>query len=612
MQHSRRIPRAVAGWCAVATFAVACKGNVNTPTPPQPPATPASQAPCAAAAEQASEPQEIDAPPATTHRFAKSSADRPRDPRITVLDTLSIHRAALARGLIRPLSIAAASEDVGDISVLQDQGDVILRPNAFDLRGAGLRFARNASGGYDIARVDASFRPTLGDRVTLGDDDSRGVQLGFGFPLFGATQTQAFVNSDGNITFGEEDRASTARDISRLISGPPRVAAFLADLDPSAGGRVYVRSASDAFTVTWCGVNGFDSIRTATVQETLLPDGTIELKYDDATTLPQAVVGVSPGRTGDFAPVDLSAGVSGGGAQATGERFSDIVELDAVAVSQRFYATHPDLYDQLVVWADSSVIPRSAFAYEVTVANEVRGIGMDAFTLSKDFGSAGRLRSIVVMDRLTKYPDDPATKFKGENSTLSILGQESGHRWLAFVRFRDHNRTTSDALLGRDLAHWSFFFDSDASVMEGNDIEALGGGKFRTVAAVQRYSRLDQYLMGFVSDRDVPPFFWVESPANVNPPTEREGEPHVGVTFDGTRRDVLIQDVIDVEGDRRPSAAESSKVHRQAFIYVVSQGRSVESDQVDKVERIRSAWQAFFSTATEGHGRAETRLRAPS
>jgi hypothetical protein len=38
MQHSRRIPRAVAGWCAVATFAVACKGNVNTPTPPPPPA----------------------------------------------------------------------------------------------------------------------------------------------------------------------------------------------------------------------------------------------------------------------------------------------------------------------------------------------------------------------------------------------------------------------------------------------------------------------------------------------------------------------------------------------------------------------------------------------
>ena len=41
--------------------------------------------------------------------------------------------------------------------------------------------------------------------------------------------------------------------------------------------------------------------------------------------------------------------------------------------------------------------------------------------------------------------------------------------------------------------------DSDASVMEGNDIEDLGGGSFRTVGAVRRYSRLDQYAMGLLS-----------------------------------------------------------------------------------------------------------------
>ena len=48
------------------------------------------------------------------------------------------------------------------------------------------------------------------------------------------------------------------------------------------------------------------------------------------------------------------------------------------------------------------------------------------------------------------------------------------------------------------MAHWSFFMDSDASVMEGNDIEDLGGGSFRTVDAVRRYSRLDQYAMGLI------------------------------------------------------------------------------------------------------------------
>ena len=93
-----------------------------------------------------------------------------------------------------------------------------------------------------------------------------------------------------------------------------------------------------------------------------------------------------------------------------------------------------------------------------------------------------------------------------------MLGQEVGHRWLAFFEFRDHTGERSQALLGRDEAHWSFFFDSDASVMEGNDIEDLGGGSFRTVAAVERYSLLDQYAMGLVPRIEVPPFFYVREP----------------------------------------------------------------------------------------------------
>ena len=82
------------------------------------------------------------------------------------------------------------------------------------------------------------------------------------------------------------------------------------------------------------------------------------------------------------------------------------------------------------------------------------------------------------MGWLGKYSDDRAKKVNGEDTTLSLLGHEVGHRWLAFLDFSNHDRRRSSELLGRDYAHWSFFFDSDASVMEGNDIEALGGGAF--------------------------------------------------------------------------------------------------------------------------------------
>ena len=161
-------------------------------------------------------------------------------------------------------------------------------------------------------------------------------------------------------------------------------------------------------------------------------------------------------------------------------------------------------------------------------------------------------------------------------------------------------------LLGRDLAHWSFFFDSDASVMEGNDIEDLGGGQFRTVDAVKRYSRLDQYMMGLIPPSQVPTFFYVESP---NSSKARGDAPQIGVSFTGTRRDVLIDDVIAVNGARSPSSDAAPHSFRQAFIYVVSNGRTADSGQVAKLDRIRSQWEAFFGTATEGRMSGNTRLR---
>jgi hypothetical protein len=212
------------------------------------------------------------------------------------------------------------------------------------------------------------------------------------------------------------------------------------------------------------------------------------------------------------------------------------------------------------------------------------------------------------MDDIAKFPADPSTKFLGENNTLSVLGQEAGHRWLAFLQFSDHNRQRSDALLGRDKAHWSFFFNSDASVMEGNRITDLGGGSFKTVAAVEKYSLLDQYAMGLVRDLDVPPFFYVESPINVQPAAQAGSAPRVGVTFNGTRRDVLINDVIEILGPRQPSAADSAKVHRQAFLFVVGRGRTADPAAIAKIDRIRRAWETFFAQATDGRGRAETRL----
>lgn len=592
---------------------IACGGEGgSSPPPTQNPPGSTVPNPCPTA-------EMADAIPSLPREQLTTGSARTKDPasfdgstRWRVLEDLWINRQAEARDRPGRRSEPGRSidpVDVGSISVVQDEGDLIVPPNPWDLRSTGLRFTSNATGGYDVRRTDGSFRRTLGNRVTLTDDDTQQVAVPFAFNFYGRRQTAAFVNSDGNITFGEGDSASTERNVARLLGGPPRVAPFLADLDPSAGGSVYVNAASDQYTVTWCGVRGFESSQVTTVQATLLPDGAVEMTFGGTITLDEAIVGVSPGATTQFEAVDFSAaGPVSGGSAAVGERFAAFDQIDTVAIARKFYRNHTDVFDQLVIWTDASIV-RDSFAYETTVANRIEGLGIDLYSLSDAFGSGGRLESLAIMDALSKYRDDPSVKVLGEATTLAVLAHEVAHRWLAFFTFRDHRGEISEELLGRDGAHWSFFMDTDASVMEGNDIQDQGGGSFRTVGAMSGYSALDLYAMGLLSESDVSRFFYVESPVNVSPSRSRESAPTLNVTFNGTRRDVLIQDIIAANGSRKPSSAEAPRQLSQAFLYVVGAGRTAASDQVEKLDRIRRQWEGFIVQATGGRMRAVTSLK---
>src|SRR5439155_23613976 len=105
--------------------------------------------------------------------------------------------------------------------------------------------------------------------------------------------------------------------------------------------------------LTWCDVPEFDTpANRVNVQLRLAGDGTIDFVYG-ATVLPSsAVVGVSPGETGIFSAIDIStaasAGAISGGSGAVGERFSNSRDFDFVALTQKFYQTHADDFDQIV------------------------------------------------------------------------------------------------------------------------------------------------------------------------------------------------------------------------------------------------------------------------
>ena len=583
---------------------VSCGGNPGGAPPPQTPApVPATGGSCSTPLTSAA------LAPAPAQPKPPSTDDR-RTRRGRVDEELWKHQAAAARRRSTPAAIAPAAsvEDIGQVAVVRDEGDLVLAANPYDLRAIAVAFARNGSGGYDVRRSDRVFQTAVGEKIPLGDDDSARVALPFTFPFYAGRYAEAFVNSDGNVTFDGEEHASSDRNVARFLTGPPRIAPVFDDLDPSQAGGVFRRIDGDALLLTWCDVPEFDALANrVNVQLRLAADGAIDFVYGTTVAATAAVVGLSPGETGVFTPIDVSTVTSGaipGGTGAVGERFATTRDLDFVGLTKKFYQTHGDDFDQLVIFSNTRTTRPGTFAFEFTVANEVSGIGMRIYDSSRDFGSRGRLRSVVNMDLLSRYPDDPQQRFLGENSTLSVLGQEVGHRWLALLDVKD-GPVNSTAILGRDEAHWSFFFDSDASHMEGNDIEDMGNGVFRTVGAVSRYSALDQYVMGLRAESDVPPMFLVSSVTSGQNP---EDAPKVGIEIRGTRKDVRIADIVAANGARRPDAASAPKVFRQAFLYLVSQTRE-SGDELNKIERIRAAWETFFGESTAGRGTMIARLR---
>lgn len=534
-----------------------------------------------------------------------------RDPH----EFVGLHRIARQRpgglGADSLEAAAAVAPRSGDIAVLNDNGALVVGANAFDLGGTGLRFEPNGQGGYDVASTSPTFRPDLGRRLSLGDDASTPEGLAFSFPFYGTGHGSAFVNSDGNLTFTRGDAESTDRSLGRVLGGAPRAALFFADLDPAKGGGVFLSSTPSAFTVTWCAVPDFDDTGKVTAQATLLPGGSVEMRFDSGTTLRDAVVGLSPGDTTGFAALDLSAagGSAAGGTAAVGERFASERSFDLAGAARVFYTEFGDDYDQLVFWTDTRVTDSDTFAFESTVKNQVRGIGQSTIDLASEYGSGGRLASVVLMDTLTKYPSDPSARVNGENTTLSLVAHETGHRWGATLKFRD-GEGTNDIWLGRQLAHWSFFTDSDASVIEGNEIQDAGGS-FRTGTPSQRYSPFDLYAMGVMRESEVPATFYVASPVITDPTTlsaSRDSSPRSGVSMTGTRTDVTIDAVVAAMGARSPAAGTGPRLHRQAWVYVTSAGRPADAAALSKLDSFRHAFEGFFESATGGRMTVDTRL----
>jgi subtilase family serine protease/flagellar hook assembly protein FlgD len=270
-------------------------------------------------------------------------------------------------------------------------------------------------------------------------------------------------------------------------------------------------------------------------------------------------------------------------------------------VAKEFFRTHPDHYDFIVVFSTFEFDTKDATAFHLGVQNKIKGLGLAEYDSSAFFGSFGKLQGYIDMAALGRYAGNPTDpKF---DTVLQVFAHEFLHQWAAKVHFRGQDGRASDALLGKDGAHWSFLLDSGASVEYGNQWRDNGDGSFTSVAGRQFYSPLDLYLMGLYRKEEVPPFYLIENPA-----IDKTRLPENGVTINGVRKTVSIDDVIAIEGARSPDVDHAQKEFRLGFVLLSRAGAAPTDDQITMVNDIRKAISTRIEILSGGRALAHTYL----
>lgn len=541
------------------------------------------------------------------------------------LEQQSRHRASVRnrKTLAATRRAAAYQQDSGNIAVMDDSDGVLATPNPFDLNGKTLEFTPliGTSSPYAYSVRDAEYDTAAASTGQilqgLGDDDAQPVDLPFAVPFYGTQRTRLFVHSDGNVTFEQPEFASAERSLGRLASGPPRLAPLFDDLDPSQSNcDVRVWTGTDHVVVTWRNVPEYSDFGTGvrqTFQMAVWTDGHITFTYQ--TAFPSsAVTGISPGHlSGETQVVSFLNDPATFYGFTVAERFGSTREVDIVRVAQRFFETHEDAYDYLAIFNTSGIPAASgALAYETTVRSLRQGIGDTPVWAGDSYGSPYRLQAVLNMGPLRQYPPDPYSTVGSRgaitgDTTMTLIGHETGHLFLALASIRDPLNPAARPMLGTQLAHWSFNFNSEASLLEGNRIADNGAGatnRFLTVATVQGYAPLDQYLMGFLPPSEVPPTFLVKGSQYSN-----STFPQVGVAIRGERQDITVDDIIAAEGPRVPDSTVAQRKFRTAFILVIPSGTEPNPDEIAQLETYRAEFERYYPQAASGNAALDAKLR---
>jgi hypothetical protein len=249
-------------------------------------------------------------------------------------------------------------------------------------------------------------------------------------------------------------------------------------------------------------------------------------------------------------------------------------------------------------------------AFHVLVHNADRGIGKPLVDYREFYGAKNGLQSVHLFYPLTMLPLNPTDRlWENNDTTLSLIAQEVGHRWAASVQFEDREGRLSGDLLGRDESHWSFFLDSGASAMEGNRWEGVGDYHW-SLTPTDGYCPLDLYLMGVLPAGEVPSLRLLRNAQNPDgDPWLASDRPTTGIRLMAEVEEIPLDAIVRVKGQGpREPAPQPGQEFRHAFVLLLRRQEPLIGSRLLQLERIRTCWEAYFSRATGERARVNTTL----
>lgn len=244
-------------------------------------------------------------------------------------------------------------------------------------------------------------------------------------------------------------------------------------------------------------------------------------------------------------------------------------------LTKPLYQAVNDEFDFLVIIINEETVDKTTDTrYHVPIANNIQGIGQGIFDFTNAYGSNGKLESIVVLKQkndLIYGPSLHEMMHRWGNYLKGPLDSTRQENWFSLhTKFHWDYLSHGGQLGGWNQEDFNYKLFDDQSLYLLNDskegrvgFSGVGGG-----TNFHPYSNLELYLMGAVSENELPELF---EPAHK--PQESEFYPFYEINEFNT---VNKEELLRINGTRQPSSSIARKELSPLFVIISDESLTFE------------------------------------